>query len=110
MTRPTAYAVLAAHVAVTVAADGPLASAQLAPPEPASLQKSPHIGTVEPSGSVTLVGLAVRLTTAWPNAAAAAKRKRAATRSVVFRVALTVWIRIAFLVIIEFFTYRDSSI
>ena len=39
MTWPTVYAVLAVHVAVGAVAVGPLARVQLAPAEPASLQK-----------------------------------------------------------------------
>jgi len=49
-------------------------------------QKYPHIGTVEPSAGVTLVGAAVRLMVCWPKAATAAKG-----RILVFVLRLSVW-------------------
>src|SRR5215469_14778345 len=61
------------------------------------------MGTVVPSGSVVVVGATVRLTCCWPKAAAAPKRKRAATTNVAFSVAFKVWIRIEFLVVIGIF-------
>jgi hypothetical protein len=65
----------AAHVAVDPGAVAP--------------QKKPHIGSVVPSGSVVVVGAAVRLI-CWPNAATAAKRKSRLATAAAFNVALHV--------------------
>src|SRR5215472_6368945 len=46
------------------------------------------MGTVVPSGSVVVVGVADRLTCCWPNAATAAKRKSTLTAAAAFKVAL----------------------
>jgi hypothetical protein len=46
------------------------------------------MGTVVPSGSVVVVGAAVRLICCWPNAATAAKRKSALTAAAALKVAL----------------------
>src|SRR5215472_2344268 len=46
------------------------------------------MGTVVPSGSVVVVGAAVRLICCWPNAATAAKRKSTLAAAAAFKVAL----------------------
>src|ERR1700758_403692 len=52
------------------------------------------MGTVEPSGRVTLVGPAVRLTVCWPKATTPPKRRRPPTRIAAFKVALKSLVRI----------------
>jgi hypothetical protein len=78
---PKAYNVLAARAA-GVEVDGLLSVAQLAPTLPASLQNSPHIGTLCPSGKVVVVGFAARLTVC--ASAAPLARSSAQAEKVVF--------------------------
>src|SRR5436309_15990019 len=52
------------------------------------------MGTTEPSGSVVLVGAAVRLTVCWPKATAAANGRMQTTRSAAFKIAFILFVRI----------------
>jgi hypothetical protein len=51
---------------------------------PTRPQKYPHIGTVEPSGNVTVVGIAVRFT--WARERLAPRRRTDIARTAVFKV------------------------
>jgi hypothetical protein len=58
-------------------------------PATAAPQVYPHIGTVEPSGSVTEVGPAVKLTLCWAAAVPAPRRRTVARRTAGVRIALS---------------------
>jgi hypothetical protein len=47
----------------------------------------PHIGTIEPSGMVAVVGPAVKLTCCWARRAVAPRRRIVTAHTAVFRVA-----------------------
>src|SRR6266567_3960781 len=66
-------------------------------PLAAAPQVYPHIGTVEPSGRVTVDGPAVRLTDVCALAIPAPKRRTAAPRAAVLIIALKVLVRISVL-------------
>src|SRR5256885_6032295 len=52
------------------------------------------MGTTEPSGRVTVVGPAVRLTVCWPRATTAANGRIETTRSAAFKIAFQLFVRI----------------
>jgi hypothetical protein len=89
--------VLAAH-ATGVDPDGFFTVAQLAPLVPASLQKSPHMGTDCPSGNAEVVLFAVKFTDCAKHAALA--RRVDATNPVLIKIVLSVLALIAILLVL----------
>src|ERR1700690_59730 len=80
-----------------VPADAGFVAAHVAVEPPTTVpQKYPHIGTIEPSGSVVEVGAAVRLTCCCPKAATAPARSIPARSTEAFIVDLRFRVRIAF--------------
>src|ERR1035438_5290711 len=80
--QPVAVGFNAAHVAVE--------------PLTAVPQKYPHIGTVEPSAMVTLVGATLKLIVCWPKAATAAKGRIPSIRTAAFSLFLKLLVRMVF--------------
>jgi hypothetical protein len=83
-------------VSVATGACGFKAAHVAVEPATAVPQLYPHIGTTAPSGVTVVVGPAVKLTVCWPKVTTAPKRSRLTTCVAAFRIALILWIRIAF--------------